>query len=434
MNRQQEYWELLRQLNQLPPELDGTVDRARARARRSRRGRRWGISLASLAGMCASFVIAVNALPTFALACGKVPVLRELAAAVAFSPSLSAAVEHDYVQYIGQSAQVDGVTVSLEYLIADQQQIVVFYRLEGAEEECYLACTLKDEAGEKLTGYSVIGGPGGEELNRLEIHCKELEVPDTLRMELTLVEAPTGSGERRERGTISFLVGLDPAKTAPAVTIPVDRWVEVDGQRLLVEKLEITPTKTTLYLDDDGDNTAWLVGLKCYLTDGGGTVYGREGNTLTATGRVESKGFYTYYLQSLYYAEDLEHLTLHIDGAIWLDKEAERLTLNLTDGSYTGTLPDCVGSMAVQEQGGTVILVESVEDLSPLELTFYDPEGGAHRFNGSGMSGDWTDENGVYHPFQHDYRLEDYPWDTVELEWSYTAVIELKAPMEVPLG
>ena len=96
MNRQQEYWELLRQLNQLPPELDGTVDRARARARRSRRGRRWGISLASLAGMCASFVIAVNALPTFALACGNIPILRELAAAVAFSPSLSEAVRHDY--------------------------------------------------------------------------------------------------------------------------------------------------------------------------------------------------------------------------------------------------------------------------------------------------------------------------------------------------
>lgn len=434
MNRQQEYWELMGQLNQLPPELDGTVDRARARARRLRRGRRWGISLGSLAGVCAGFVIAVNALPTFALACGRVPVLRELAAAVAFSPSLSAAVEHDYVQYIGQSAQVDGITIRLEYLIADQQQIVVFYWLEGAEEDCSLSCTLKDEAGEKLTGYSVIGSPGREDLNRLEIHFKELEVPDTLRMELTLTEVPADGGERRKLGTTSFLVGLDPARTAPAVTIPVDRWVEVDGQRLLVEQLEVTPTKTTLCLDDDGDNTAWLVGLKCHLTDRDGTVYGQEGNTLTATGREESEGFYTYYLQSLYYAESLENLTLHIDGAIWLDKEAERLTLNLADGSYTGTLPDCVGSVAVQDQGGTVILVESVESLSPLEMTCYDLEGNAYRFAGSGMSGDWTDEDGVYHPFQHDYRLEEYPWDTVELEWSYTAVTQMEPPLEVPLG
>ena len=44
----------------------------------------------------------------------SVTVLRELAQAVAWSPSLSAAVENDYVQPIGQSQTVNGVTATVE--------------------------------------------------------------------------------------------------------------------------------------------------------------------------------------------------------------------------------------------------------------------------------------------------------------------------------
>lgn len=40
MNRTEEYNALLHELEQTPPELDGTVDRARARLRRRRAGRR----------------------------------------------------------------------------------------------------------------------------------------------------------------------------------------------------------------------------------------------------------------------------------------------------------------------------------------------------------------------------------------------------------
>ena len=146
--------------------LDGTALRARDRAKRHRRGTRWGISLGSVAGVCAAFVVAVNTLPTFALACAKVPVLRELAAAVAFSPSLSAAVEHDYVQYVGQSQTFDGTTLTLDYVIADQQQMVVFYRTDGDFLSYSASCDLKDANGAPLFGYSVSSTTSSEELKQ----------------------------------------------------------------------------------------------------------------------------------------------------------------------------------------------------------------------------------------------------------------------------
>ena len=138
--------------------------------------------------MCAAFVLAVNTLPTFALACGKVPVLRELAAAVAFSPSLSAAVEHDYVQYIGQSQSVDGLTLTLEYVIADAQQMVVFYRTDGGRIPLLQRFLRpEDETGGPLQGYAVTSGDSREELKQFEVHFSALEeIPQKLTLEVEL--------------------------------------------------------------------------------------------------------------------------------------------------------------------------------------------------------------------------------------------------------
>ena len=91
MNRMEEYEALLRQPEELPPALEDAVGRARARARR-RRLRRLLTPAGSVAAVFAVFVLMVNLWTPFALACARVPVLKELTAAVAFSPSLKTAV------------------------------------------------------------------------------------------------------------------------------------------------------------------------------------------------------------------------------------------------------------------------------------------------------------------------------------------------------
>ena len=62
------------------------MEKARKRARRHRG---WGTSLASLGGVAAAFVLLVNTSVPFAMACARIPGLRELTAAAAFSPSPS---------------------------------------------------------------------------------------------------------------------------------------------------------------------------------------------------------------------------------------------------------------------------------------------------------------------------------------------------------
>ncbi|WP_130870456.1 DUF4179 domain-containing protein [Intestinimonas massiliensis (ex Afouda et al. 2020)] len=430
MNRQQEYWDLIRQLDQTPEALDGTARRAKARARRRRMGKRWGISLGSAAGVCAAFVLAVNTLPTFALACANVPVLRELAAAVAFSPSLSAAVEHDYVQYIGQSQSFDGTTLTLEYVIADQQQMVVFYRVDGGEYPCYTAsCDLKDGSGTPLSGYSVGSTTSAEELKKLEIHFKELEeIPQTLTLEVELLGSDQAGEDHPLDHVFPFTITLDPHKTAPAVEVPVGRWVEADGQRLLVDRLELNPTRTALHLAGDPDNTAWLEDLEFHFTDRDGTVYDAIDGTVSASGR------YTYYFQSLYFVKNPTDLTLHLDGAAWLDKEAQPVTVDLAANTWTGTLPEEVTGLTAERRISRsgeqhwVVKVSCTVSRSPFELEFRDPEGGTHTTGGYSMRGD-REAPGHY---EFEYILEDYLWDSAVFTLSFTSTDALD--IDLPLG
>ena len=113
--------------------------------------------MASLGGAAAAFVLLVNCSLPFAMACGRIPLFRELAAAVALSPSLKAAVENDFVQVVDQEQTQNGVTFRLDYLILDAMQINFFYTVSGGDYESYhVYPSITGPDGEKLEGYSII--------------------------------------------------------------------------------------------------------------------------------------------------------------------------------------------------------------------------------------------------------------------------------------
>ena len=285
MNRNDEYWALLAELHDAPKELAGTAERALARDRRARRGKWLGIPLASIGGLASAFVLLVNCSLPFALACGRVPGLRELAAAVALSPSLKAAVENGFVQAVGQEQTKNGVTLRLEYLILDSAQINFFYTVSGADYERYhIYPRISGPDGEELEGDSIISGeavPG--ELSDLNVNYAggDEQVPEAIRLTYEVTAMP---GHRTEQAaapadqsiwdepedrwrpqtvaTFTFDLELDPELIVPSQIHRLDRWAEVDGQRLLFRELEIDPTHARLAVSPDPENTSWLRGLE----------------------------------------------------------------------------------------------------------------------------------------------------------------------------
>ena len=128
--------------------------------------------------------------------------------------------------------------------------------------------------------------------------------------------------------------------------------------------------------------------------------------------------------------EDIGELTLWLDETVWLDKDAGPVTVDLTDGSHTGTLPEEVtGLTAEPGKGYWALKVSCTDGRSPFRLEYRDPEGGAHNTGGFSRRDDRA--AGVY---EFEYMLDGYTWDRAEFDLDFTQIITQEEPIAVPLG
>lgn len=443
MNRNEEYNTLLRELDQTPPELEYTVTRAKARARRHQ-ARRWvGVPVGTLAGAFAAFVLLVNTVPTFALACSHVPVLGDLAAAVDWSGSLSRAVEHDYVQVIGQSQTKDGITMAVEYVIVDQQQVNLFVCVEnedGTKPYTLLNCDI--DAGDRA--FSVVSSGQQEkngELRRYIIDFNDKnQVPDRMTvtfgvrpveslsaMDEVMASAPGGPAEE----TFAFDITFDPAYTASGVVYQVDRWLELDGQRICVEALEIYPTHARLKLKDSGDNSMWLEALDFYLEDEEGNRYEAEGGLAGYSDPVTGFAF-DRRVASPWFA-GTERLTLYVTSVSWLDPDRQEVTVDLVGKTAVG-LPEGAALTGVNrgKEGVELRFEAPMREFGGVNLfrgCYFDPTGKEYSCTRSEVS--TNDELDVMEPVV--YLEPNYAYDTVTLRLNRTLWHRLDTPLAVEI-
>lgn len=422
MDRKQEYDALMQELRHTPPALEGTMDRALARRQARRRRLR---PLRSLAAAAAVFVLLVNVSTPFAQACAHIPVLGWLAQAVCFSHSLSSAVEHDWVQKVDQTQRDSGYTLTLENLIVDQKQVHLFYTLVWEDPACEYAMVYVDS--ERLSPRpSVLSDSvnGPQDAGHIVLDYREEQVPD--RLDLNLTVRPNGDGSPAAR--FRFQVTLDPSLTAVGQILPVEQWVELDGQQICVDRLEIYPTHARLMLRDCPDNTARLVSLLCHLEDETGRQYEREGG-LSGFSDPDT-GFLTELRLASPYFQQPERLTLRITGAVWQDPEEAEVAVDLAAGTAAG-LPEEVRLTGVdQEPDRTVLYFQYPVPPALLPQRFSwtcrSPEGEWQVTEGG--SGTDTD-TGLK---TEDLHLIGYPWDQVTLTLNWTRFTPLDVSLPLP--
>lgn len=448
MNRNQEYEALLQELEVTPAALDGTAKRALHRRRRERRLRIFGVPAGSLAACFAAFVLLVNLFPPFARACGNVPLLRALAQAVAWSPSLSAAVANDYVQPIGQSQTVNGITATIEYVIVDQKQVHIFFTLKGEGYES-LSAELPEFSPEQhcaVQGADFRQKPGT--LLHFTLDYLEGDVPEGFAMAFGVTgetgeEAEGGPAApsrsildepvRREPDVLAsftFDLAFDPTFTASGEIIPVNSTFQLDGQTLTVTEAEVYPTHVRVNVEGDPDNTAWLKALDFYLENEDGERFEPISNGITASGDTDSPAMVSYRLESPYFARSA-HLTLHITGATWLDKDKERVRADLANGTVEW-LPEGVSVQAMQHRADGWVLTFDVT--APADIhkqvfasQYYDEAGTQYDMDRFGWSVLDDGHGEAYLP------LRGCDQDTVWLELSYSRTTTAETPVTIPI-
>lgn len=445
MNRNEEYFALLGQLEkENPAALEDCVEKARKKAR-AHRG--WRVSLASLGGMAAAFILMVNLSLPFAMACARIPGLRELTAAVAFAPSLKAAVQNDFLQYIGQEKSNEGLTMKLDYLIFDSSQLHFFYSVSGGDYDSFhVFPAISGPDGEELTGFSINSGmsqPG--ELTDFGVTFNDgFQAPEALRLTCKVTARKESVGMAPEKASdhfsnedprdlgevasFTFELTLDPRFTAPGKTFAPEEWVTVDHQRLLIESLEVNPTNARLTVRFDENNTAWCNGLHFYLTDAKGNSYSSgsavsSGANLVSSGTGED-GMVVYYLESPYFTGK-EPYTLHITGADWLDKGQEWVTVDLEKGTARG-LPVETELVELRREGENVGLSFSTpyHNKQLFSWTFRDEEEAEFHVS-SGSYYKRENEDGSVTEVE-EFSLPGYSGSILEIKLNYTRIVELE--------
>ena len=460
--RQVEYETLKMQLEETPLALDDVETRLIARLAKEKR--KWqhfiAIPTGSLVGVMLLFVILVNGVPTFARTMGNIPILRDIAKLVAWSPSLVAAIENDFVQIIEQSQTADDIKAHIAYLIVDQKQVNIFYSL-SSDKYKNLEATAKIFSSDATTlqGYVLSSGYGveNERLRHITIEFVEEDVPSELRLELRIHD--NGSGEVNEPvelfvedndwdnlvfeepeviTTLQFDLAFNPYFTAQGEQIPLNTAFQLDEQRFVLEEASIYPTHMRFKLEDDSQNTAYLVGMQYYIVNEKGEVFDRVTNGIVASGKEDSPMMASYYLESAFFSES-SALTLYITEVDWLDKAHERVLIDLQT-LQAGYLPQGVELVAAEAKswGWEVVFSGSTYDTNKCyglwSPTYYDEAGNEYYINSQSSSSGYWDEItgedlGEANKFYNTIPLKGFTENKVYMVPAFTRKVVLEEPV-----
>lgn len=454
MNRNEEYNTLLAELEITPPELEHTVARAQARQKKVRRRRAVLAPIGSFAAVFAAFALTVNLSPNFAQAVSGIPFLSDLAEFVSFSPSLSAAVENEYVQQIGQEQAENGITARVEYIIVDYRQLNIFYTLDSelyTDMDAYAG--LESSDGTELQGLSTSSShyPGMENgvLRKVTVDSPTGKMPESFILALNVflgeqagqsASARPLEEEKSEQDNtgpeyishFKFPIAIDLSRIAEGEILEMNREFVLGGQKIILESAEIYPTHMRVNFGASEENSAWLSRLSFYITNEKGEVFEGVSSGVSAFGSVDSPMQNIYLFESPYFSLS-ENLSLHITAAAWLDKGKETIRVDLANKT-ADFLPEGVSFETCERDGEDWILTFLAPERKDLvnnwvwSWNYYDAEGSPYTLSGMG-GGPAYEKAGSTQMLI----LENYPYDEVWLVPNFTSRFEYGEPVTIEI-
>ena len=323
------------------------------------------------------FTSAVNLSPAFASAAANVPIVRELVKAVAFDPSMKAAIEHDYVQLVKKTATDNGFTLKVEYLVADPRNLTVYYKMNEITErnsqdgpDYQFDFDLLDMNGENMEGYGAswdypISEDEKEALNAVKFNFSgEETLPEQVQLRLIVKEAQPLSPEDQKKldearnktglaGSIASFeeprpeykevanmivpLTIDKDTLFNVRTLNMNRTVELDGQRIVFDKVEIYPTQIRVLWHTDETNTHLIDGLRIELQSKERGKWQGISNGVSGIGATDSPERQTW-LESNWFSDEEEYQLVITQYAL-IPKDKRMVSYDYSTNTFTN-LPE----------------------------------------------------------------------------------------------
>jgi len=237
---------------------------------------------------------------------------------------------------------------------------------------------------------------------------------------------PEGTSEEEFVAHLEFDLEFDPEFTAKGEKMEVNQIVELEGQKISIETIEIYPTHMRINISDSEENTAWLKRLDFYIVTDKKEKFEPVEVGITSTGSADTNTMTSYRADSTYFHEAKE-LKLVITGAEWLKKDMEKVYVNLRT-EEAGEMPEGVELYSAEEKSNGWIVRFKVKHREEdhyhdiMNSSYCDKDGKEYWYNSSSIrfgEDEWSDsENRKY--YLSEIRLADYHQDEVWLEPAYS--------------
>lgn len=347
-----------------------------------------------VSSFCA-FALVVNIFPSVAYAMQDIPFIGDLTKVVSFSTSLSKAVELDYIDYIGLTKSKDGVTVTIEHMIADQKRVNLFFTVVDINGQAIDIPSPQISWDGMLDNDSTSGLLSHDQDVVFDMLTNDVYTgKHTYMFTKDFVNTTPSNFDITIDtlvGQFIFTIDVDAHYIQQGTQYQVDnKNITVEGQKFDITNVAKYPTHIEITIVEDENNTAYINQLFFYLENENGQKLTHSTNGYVFTQDFDKPNEKIYHMESDYFY-DSKNLTLNLQGVHLLDKDLENIKFDLSNKSAEW-LPQGMRFESFTN--------ETKDDMNYYALTFSEPPINHNRIvSNPNWSGFYKTPNGDTHVF-----------------------------------
>lgn len=156
--RKLEEWRREYEKVEIPRDIDDYI-RSGIRKGKKRTGLpSWRVGMVAASILLVIFFTTIKVSPVFANYVSTIPGMERIVELIRNNKGILSAVENDYLQEVGITREENGISLTIDAIIVDEMQMLVFYTLEADRDWSSLRLgniSLNAESGERLEQYGV---------------------------------------------------------------------------------------------------------------------------------------------------------------------------------------------------------------------------------------------------------------------------------------
>lgn len=350
------------------------------------------------------FTISIRISPSFADMIKNLPLGDIIVRFINDDKGLQLAKDNDYMQHVGKSDEHEGLVLTVDDFVMDQQRVLLFYSIENKGDHKYIgfeSIDFYDEEGNsifleynRLTNFSFPNMM--EEENRKISNVKSVyryehipwKIPEeiTMKVKFKKLDSPQDykATFKKEEKTgeildstweVKFKVDKERFEYEKKV-YDLNKEIDIAGQKVTISKLIQHPISSEIEIEYDENNSKEIFELYNFrLIDdkgeysnsiGRSTHYNVKNHKMKESRIIESN-----------YLNESKNITIAFDGIYAVDKEKLELNIDLEKENILNPIDDKLKIINIEEKNdvykiemGFNISMEELKDMSMASSNF----------------------------------------------------------------